>query len=98
VVVLYLDRIATLRRIAAHTRVPLRRLQDWSALGGLALRSALAAALAWGTVDRFLATSGPLVRAVVGGLVVAAAYGAMHGTSGAGRTWLSAVSDPERRV
>ena len=98
VVVLYLDRIVTLRRIAAHTRVPLGRLQDWSALGGLALRSALAAALAWGTVDRFFATSGPLVRAAVGGLVVAAAYGAMHGTSGTGRTWLSAARSPERRV
>lgn len=98
VVVLYLDRIATLRRIAAHTRVPLRRLQDWSTLGGLALRSALAAALAWGTVERFLETGGPLVRAVVGGLVVAAAYAAMHGTWGAGRAWLSAAREPERRV
>ena len=98
VVVLYLDRIATLGRIAAQTRVPLPRLQDWSALGGLALRSALAAALAWGTVDRFLAASGPLVRAGVGGLVLAAAYCAMHGTWGAGRTWLSAARNSQRRA
>ena len=29
VIAIYIDRIATLRRIANHTRIPLRRLQDW---------------------------------------------------------------------
>ena len=98
VIVLYLDRIATLGRIARHTRVPLRRLQDWRGLGQLVLYSTLSAALAWGTVDRFFAASGPFVRAVVGGLILAAAYGAMHGFRGAGRIWFSADRSPERRV
>jgi len=98
VIVLYLDRIATLRRIARRTGVPLRRLQDWRRLGQLMLCSALSAALAWVTVDRFFSASGPLVRAIMGGLTLAVAYAAMHGFWGAGRIWLSADRNPERRV
>jgi O-antigen/teichoic acid export membrane protein len=98
VVVLYLDRIATLGRIARRTGVPVRRLQEWRTLGRLVLCSALSAALAWGTVERFFAASGPLVRATMGGLILAAAYGAMHGFWGVGRIWFSADRNPERRV
>jgi len=98
VIVLYLDRIATLRHIARYTRVPLRRLQDWRTLGQLALCSTLAAALAWGMVDRFFSANAPLVRAAAGGLILAAAYGAMHGFWGAGRIWLPAARNSERGV
>jgi O-antigen/teichoic acid export membrane protein len=98
VIVLYLDRIATLLRIATRTGVPLRRLQDWRTLGQLVLCSALSAALAWGTVGRFLSASGPLVRVVAGGLILALSYGAMHGFWGAGRIWLSGDRNPERRA
>jgi O-antigen/teichoic acid export membrane protein len=98
VIVLYLDRIATLWRIARRTRVPLGRLQDWRTLGQLVLCSALSAALAWITVDRFFPASGPLVRAIAGGLTLGVAYGAMHGFWGAGRIWLSADRNPERKV
>lgn len=98
VVVLYLDRIATLLRIARRTEVPLRRLQEWRTLGQGVLRSALSAALAWGTVDLFFPTSGPLARAIAGGVTLAAAYGAMHGFWGMGRIWLAADRNSERGI
>ena len=95
VVAIYFDRIVTLRRISLHTRVPLRQLQDWRTLGQLMLFSALAAALAWGMVDRYFAENGPLVRVAVGGTLLTAAYGMMHLFFGMGRDWLAAARNPE---
>lgn len=98
VTAIYLDQVVTLRRIALHTGIPFRRLQDWRALGMLMLFSALAAAFAWGVVDRYFATGGLLVRLAVGGALAAAAYGAMAALSGMGRGWLAVVRNPEHGV
>ena len=72
---IYLDRLLMLRRIARHTGIPVRRLQDW---GGLALAlgfSALAASVAWAIDYYYLAARAPLERLIAGGAVLAAAYG-----------------------
>jgi hypothetical protein len=88
----YLDLAVTLRHIALHTGVALRRLQDWRVLGLSLLVAALAAALAWGVVGRYFAASGPLARLVAGGALLAAAYAAMVAWSARG--WLAAVRNP----
>jgi O-antigen/teichoic acid export membrane protein len=98
VVVIYLDRIVTLWRIAALTGIPLRRLQDWRTLGLAVLLSILAALLAWATVDHYFAASGPLVRLVVGGAVLATAYIAMALSCGIGRDWLPINRRPKHEV
>lgn len=94
VIAIGIDRIVTLRRIALLTGVQLRRLQDWRALGQLALFAALAAALAWGIVARHFGTSGSLVRLGVGGSLLAVAYAAMYVLSGLGRGWLTTTRGP----
>jgi len=96
VTVIYLDRIVTLRRITRLTRVPFRQLQDWRTLGLLMLFAALAAALAWGVVGRYLAAGGPLGRLALGGACLAAAYGAMVVPYSMGRGWVTAVRTPQR--
>src|SRR6266571_901615 len=58
VTAIWLDRIATLWRIALRTGVPFPRLQDWRTLGLLMLFAALAAVLAWAVVSRYFAESG----------------------------------------
>ncbi len=75
VLAVYLDRAILLRRVAQRTGIPFARIQDWRALGGSLAGAAASAALAWALVERFLADSGPLVRVVAGGAVLAAAYG-----------------------
>ncbi len=98
VTAVYVEQIATLRRIARHTGIPFRRLQHWRALAMLMLFSVLAAAFAWGVVDRYFAASGLLVRLAVGGAVLAAAYGAMTVLSGMGRGWLELARNSEHGV
>jgi O-antigen/teichoic acid export membrane protein len=93
--VVYIDRIVTLRRIAKCTGIAFRRLQDWRTLGLLLLFAALAAVLAWGMVDRYFAASGPLVRLIVGGLVLAAAYASVAAWLGMRRGWLPWARNPE---
>jgi len=95
VLAVYLDGMVTLRRIALRTGIPFRRLQDWRVLGLTILSAALAAALAWGIAGRYFAASGPLDRLIVGGALLAAAYGAMHVWCGMGRGWLAAARNPE---
>lgn len=90
VVTIYLDRIVTLRRISRHTGVPLRRLQDWGALGRLALFAVLAAALAWTLVGRYIGADGPLPRLAAGGTAFACAYVALMASFNPGREWLAA--------
>jgi O-antigen/teichoic acid export membrane protein len=75
VLAVYLDRAILLRRVAQRTGIRFARIQDWRALGGSLAGAAASAALAWALVERFLADSGPLVRVVAGGAVLAAAYG-----------------------
>ena len=94
VTAIYFDLVATLRRIALRTGIPVRRMQDWRALGLTMLSAVLSATFAWGIVSRYLAASGPLVHLLVGGALLAAAYGAMHAWSGIGRGWLTAARNP----
>lgn len=91
VTVIYLDRIATLRHLARHTGVPLRRLQDWRTLGLWMLFALVAAALAWGLVGRYFAASGPLARLIAGGTLLALVYTALAQLSGIGRGRFAAV-------
>jgi O-antigen/teichoic acid export membrane protein len=96
VTAIYFDLIATLRQVSLRTGVPLRRLQNWRALGLLILFAALAAGFAWGVTSLYFAASGSLVRLIVGGAVLAAAYAAMAALFGMGRGWIPALSNPER--
>jgi len=95
VTAIWLDRIATLWRIALRTGVPFPRLQDWRTLGLLMLFAALAAVLAWAVVGRYFAESGPFVRLAAGGALLAAVYAAMVALSGMDRGWLAAARNPE---
>lgn len=72
---IYLDRLLMLRRIARHTGIPVRRLQDWGGLGLALGFSALAACVAWAIDYYYLAARAPLERLIAGGAVLAAAYG-----------------------
>lgn len=78
VLVIFLDRAATLWRIARLTGVPVRQLQDWGALGLRLVLAVLAAALAWIVTDTQLSSAAPLLRVVAGGAVLAAAYVGMY--------------------
>jgi O-antigen/teichoic acid export membrane protein len=95
VAAIYFDLIATLRQVSLRTGVPLKHLQDWRALGLLILLAALAAGFAWGVTDLYFAASGPLVRLIAGGALLAAAYAAMAVSFGMGRDWLAAARSPE---
>jgi len=96
VIVMYIDRIATLRHVALHSGVAFRRLQDWRSLGLLLLSAALAALLAWCIAGLYFGTSAPLVRLAVGGAVLAAGYAAVAALLGVGRNWLSAMRNFRR--
>jgi O-antigen/teichoic acid export membrane protein len=74
VLTIYLDRAATLRRIAARTGIPLRELQDWRGLGFAILYAALAALLAWGVIATYFAGEAPLERLAAGGAVLAVVH------------------------
>jgi len=91
VAAIYVDLAVTLRRVAQCTGIPVRRQQDWRALGLLMLFAVLAAVLAWSVSSRHLAGEAPLLRALAGGLMVASAYAALALSSGPGRGWLAAL-------
>ncbi|HKE46209.1 MAG TPA: oligosaccharide flippase family protein [Steroidobacteraceae bacterium] len=97
VATIYVDRILTLRRISQLTGTPLRRLQDWGTLGLLMVFAALAAALAYGIVERFVAEDGHLVRLAVGGATLAAAYCALCGVRALHQVRLRARQEGARR-
>ena len=94
VIVIYLDRLLTLRRISRLTGVPIRGLQNWRTIGLLLAFAAVAAALAWGTVARFFPASGLPTRLLAGGAVLASTYAAMVMLSGLGRIWLDTLRSP----
>jgi O-antigen/teichoic acid export membrane protein len=94
VIVIYLDRLLTLRRISRLTGVPIRGLQNWRTIALLLAFAAAAAALAWGTVARFFPASGLATRLLAGGAMLASAYAAMAMLSGLGRIWLATVRSP----
>lgn len=81
--VIYADLIATLWRISRSTAIPVRRLQNWHALGRLLGCAALAGVLAWSVVELRFQGSGALVRVVLGGSLVASVYAALLVASGA---------------
>ena len=95
VAAIYFDLIATLRQVSLRTGVAVKHLQDWRALGQLILLAALAAGFAWGVTDLYFTAGGALLRLIVGGAFLAAAYVAMAGLFGMGRGWLAAVRNPE---
>jgi peptidoglycan biosynthesis protein MviN/MurJ (putative lipid II flippase) len=87
----YLDLAVTLRRLSQRTGVPVRRLQDWRALGLLAACAALGAAFAWTLVEHVLADGGELARLAAGALLHAAVYCALACSWPRGREWLAAA-------
>jgi O-antigen/teichoic acid export membrane protein len=94
VIVIYLDRIVTLRRISMRTGVPIRQLQNWRTIAMLLAFAAVAALLAWGMATRFLADGGLLTRLLAGATTLASAYVALAVWSGLGRLWLATVRSP----
>ena len=74
VIAIYLDRLVTLKHISRLSGVPLRRLQDWNALGTLLVYSMLSAALAWWVTASYFPEPAPFIRLVVGGSTLGAAY------------------------
>jgi O-antigen/teichoic acid export membrane protein len=84
VTAIYLDRLATLRRISRRTDVAMSRLQDWRALLSLVAFAAIAAVCAWEVVSHYFAGSGPFLRLAVGTTTLAAGYGALYWLVGSG--------------
>jgi O-antigen/teichoic acid export membrane protein len=95
VLAIYVDRFATLKRIAKRTGIALSRLQNWRVLAQLMLFSVLAASIAWWVTVHSIQLSGMLARLMLGGAVLAAAYGAMVMLFGLGRSWLIAAFNPK---
>lgn len=99
VIMIYFDRIATLRHIARLTDVPFRRLQDWRTLGMLALFAGIAAALAWWVAGHYFAASGPFFRIAAGATLIALSYGFLiHVFLGWGRGWYTAARNAGHRA
>jgi O-antigen/teichoic acid export membrane protein len=96
VMVIYLDRLVTLRRIASLAGMPMRKLQNWDALATRLILAALAAVLAWGIVGRYLPAGMPIVRLSIGAMIVALSYAAMTELLGAGRARFAAARGPGR--
>jgi O-antigen/teichoic acid export membrane protein len=72
VTALYVERLLSLQRISRLTNTPLSKLQDWKTLAGLAIASALAAAVAGALVRWSEWTT--LAALLAGGAIMAAAY------------------------
>jgi hypothetical protein len=78
VLALYLDRVLLLRRVAWHTGIALRRLQDWRTLATHLAVAASSGAAAWIVSDALLTAQGPLVRLGAGAAVIALVHAPMH--------------------
>lgn len=98
VIVMFIDRVITLWRISFLTGVPIRQLQDWKTLALLALFSIVATVLAWAVSVLYFAGTGPIVRILVGGVVLVSGYAAMATLSGTSRTWFSAVRSRQHEL
>jgi O-antigen/teichoic acid export membrane protein len=93
VIVIYIDRIASLWRISRETRIPVRDLQEWR---GLALPLALSAGAglcAWLGVARLLPSQDHVLRAFLGGLVLVLSYVALRALCGMDRGLHRAVRE-----
>jgi O-antigen/teichoic acid export membrane protein len=78
VTALYLDRIVTLRRIAAISGVPVREQQHWASLGRHFAWTAAATFVAWLTVHYLFAGAPLVVRLAAGACVLGALYAATN--------------------
>jgi O-antigen/teichoic acid export membrane protein len=78
VTALYLDRVVTLRRIAAISGVPVRSQQHWASLGRSLVWTALCTFAAWLTVHILFAGAPHVVRLAAGAAVLGAAYAASN--------------------
>jgi O-antigen/teichoic acid export membrane protein len=96
VTAIYLEQVATLWRISGETAIPVRRLQDWSSLAWLLWCSAFAALIAWSVVGYLPATSKPVLRVAVGGVLLAATYVALVAGVSAIRGWHPALEGVRR--
>jgi O-antigen/teichoic acid export membrane protein len=74
VVAVYLDRVFMLRRIARHTGITVRELQDWRALAFSFATAALAAGLTWLALDAFLIAPNLIVRLAIAAALMALLY------------------------
>jgi O-antigen/teichoic acid export membrane protein len=74
VTALYVDRVITLKRIAAISGVPVRRQQHWAGLARLAGLTALATLAAWSVVQVFFAHAAVIARLLIGFSVLGATY------------------------
>ncbi|MCG2576998.1 oligosaccharide flippase family protein [Dechloromonas sp. XY25] len=82
VAALLVDRALTLRRIARHTGIPIRRLQDWTKLARLLGCVVVAGLSAW-QISLLLPTGlGAGSRLVLGGLALTGIYGALLNLNG----------------
>jgi O-antigen/teichoic acid export membrane protein len=98
VTAVYIDYVVMLRRIARCTGIPVRSLLHWRILGLFILFAVFSAGVAGSLVDRYFPASGPLVRLIVGGALLAATYAAMAALAGMGRGWFAAVRNPEHGI
>lgn len=74
VAAVYLDRALLLRRIARHTGIALRELQQWGALLRTFAAAAAGGLVSWMLVQHFLGTAPPMVRLAAGATALALAY------------------------
>ena len=82
--------------MTSETAIPVRRLQDWSSLAWLLWCSAFAALIAWSVVGYLPATSKPVLRVAVGGVLLAATYVALVAGVSAIRGWHPALEGVRR--
>jgi O-antigen/teichoic acid export membrane protein len=94
---IYFEHLITLWRISHRTGIPLRRVQDWRALGLLLVCAALAGLISWGIVSS-LPELETAARAVVGGVLLGGAYLMLLTLCGLGRDWWSALRGIWRRA
>jgi O-antigen/teichoic acid export membrane protein len=74
VAAIFVDRFLMLRRIAAHSGVPVAKLQDWRGLGIAFAFAVGAALLAWLAVRLYLTDKQVFVRLAAGAAIIGTAY------------------------
>lgn len=74
VLMIYVDRLSTLKMIARRVDRPLAALQDWRTLALLMAFAAAGGLLAWLVVGHYLNAQPPLVRLLCGAAVIGAIY------------------------
>lgn len=85
VLAVYLERLATLKRISGAVGTPVRNLQDWRTLGLILAAAAAAGGLAWGLTDHVFRYAAPMAQLAIGAAVGGVAYGLLLAALGFGR-------------